>query len=71
MGTLRCEGNVLTEQMRFLPLITYSEVVTHVIIFCIIAYGWHDLLSDARAFYLTSRIVIYRSKSQRMDCNLN
>ena len=25
--------NVLTEQMRFLPLITYSEVVTHIIIF--------------------------------------
>ena len=26
--------NVLTEQMRFLPLITYSEVVKHIIIFC-------------------------------------
>ena len=47
------EENVLTEQVWFLPLIWYWEVVTRILIFCSYCL-WHDLPSDARAFSLTS-----------------
>ena len=44
------EGLVLTEKMWFLPLISYWEVVKHILIFCGYCFWSRHLPSDARIF---------------------